>query len=146
VIIERSTRIARAVEDVFAFVSDPLNDSVWCPKVMSVEPVAGEGAAEGPGARFLVVHRPVPLRPPRRMNYSLVDWEPPNMIEWLEDDGHDVIAVTYTLEEEGARTRFTQRDDAELGAPRLVHPLMRAGIGADIAGQLRRLRRHLERS
>ncbi len=141
-IVEKSTRIAKPVDDVFAFVADPLNDPIWCPKVKSVEPLPGEEA--GPGARFLVVHRPIPLRPSRRMDHSLVDWEPPRRIEWLEDDGHDVIEVTYTLEPEGDATRFTQRDDAKLAAPRLLHPFLRAGIGADIAGQLRRLRRHLE--
>lgn len=142
-IIEKSTRIARPVDEVFAFVADPRNDLIWCPKVKWVEPSPGEDM--GPGARFVVVHRPIPFRPPRRMDYSLVDWEPPHRIEWLEDDGHDVIKVTYALVPEGEATRFTQRDDAKLAAPRLLHPLMRAGIGADVASQLRRLRRHLER-
>ena len=42
-------------------------------------------------------------------------------------------------------TRFTQTDDLELGAPRLLHPLMRAGIRRDITHQLERLRDRLER-
>lgn len=140
--LEKSIFIARPLEEVFEFVSDPRNDPIWCPKVKSVEPLD----PHGPGARFLVVHRPIPLRPPRRMHHTLLAWDPPNRIEWHEDDGHDRITVTYTLEPEDGSTRFTQRDDAELGAPRLLHPMMRAGIGADIASQLRRLRRHLERS
>jgi len=143
-LIEKSTLIARPVEAVFDFVADPRNDPLWCPKVKSVEP-AGE-ANEGPGARFVVVHRPVPFLPARRMDYTLRDWDPPRRIEWREDDGHDLIAVTYTLEPVEGGTRFTQRDDAQLSAPRPLHPLMRIGIGADVAGQLRRLRRHLERT
>jgi Polyketide cyclase / dehydrase and lipid transport len=79
------------------------------------------------------------------MDYVLLDWDPPKRIEWQEDDGHDLIKVTYQLAPVDGGTRFTQRDYPELSAPKLLHPLMRAGIGADIAGQLRRLRRHLER-
>ena len=78
------------------------------------------------------------------MHYSLVDWDPPRRIEWLEDDGHDVLEVTYTLESAGDATRITQRDHAELSAPKLLRPVMRIGIGVDIAKQLKRLRRHLE--
>jgi uncharacterized protein YndB with AHSA1/START domain len=143
VIIERSILIARPREEVFDFVSDPRSDPIWCPKVKSVEPL--DPTAPGPAARFLVVHRPVPLRPPRRMEHTLVAWDPPKRIDWLEDDGHDRIEVTYTLDLEDGATRFTQRDDAELGAPRLLQSMMRAGIAADISSQLRRLRRHLER-
>jgi hypothetical protein len=142
VIVEKSIRIERPVDEVFDFVADPCNDPIWCPKVKSVEP-AGSGAT-GPGARFRVVHRPIPLRPARKMDYSLTAWEPPHAIEWHEDDVHDRIVVIYRLEPEADGTRFTQRDEAELSAPRLLHPVMRLGIGADIAGQLRRLRRHLE--
>ena len=43
-------------------------------------------------------------------------------------------------------TRLTQRDDTQLGAPRLLQPVVRAGIGRDIEKQLRELRRLLERS
>lgn len=140
--IERSTHIAAPVDSVFAFVSDPRNDPVWCPKIRSVEQRSGSGS--GPGARYLVVHRPIPVLATRSMEYALVSWDPPHCIEWHEDDGHDRITVTYTLESSEGGTRFTQSDDAELGAPRFMHPLMRAGVGRDIAAQLKRLRRHLE--
>jgi hypothetical protein len=80
------------------------------------------------------------------MEYSLVSWDPPHRLVWSEDDGRDEITVTYRLEPNGSGTRLTQHDRIEkLGAPRLLHPLMRRGIGADIACQLRLLRRHLER-
>lgn len=142
--IERSILISAAIGDVFAFVSDPHNDLLWCAKVCSVEQISGDGP--GPGASYRVVHRPVPGRPAREMKYSLTEWDPPIRIKWLEDDGHDVIVVTYILQPSGERTMFTQRDDAELGAPRLLHPVIRAGIGHDVAGQLKRLRRQLEKA
>jgi len=78
------------------------------------------------------------------MDYRLIEWSPPERIIWREDDGHDRITVTYLIEPSGGGTRFTQRDEAELGAPRVLHPLMRIGIGVDIARQLKHLRARLE--
>jgi carbon monoxide dehydrogenase subunit G len=135
--------IAAPIGDVFAFVSDPRNDPAWCPKV---ESVTAQGDGPAPGADYLVVHRPVPLRPARAMRYRLVDWDPPKAICWCEDDGHDRVEVAYHLQALGAdSTRFTQTDDLDLGAPRLLHPLMRAGIRRDITHQLERLRDRLQR-
>jgi uncharacterized protein YndB with AHSA1/START domain len=141
--ITRSVRIARPVEDVFAFVADARNDPQWCGKVRSVEQVEGDGP--GPGARYAVVHRPVPLRPERRMDFTCMAWDPPRAIRWREDDGHDVIEVTYELAPDGdGATTLTQRDDATLGAPRLLQPLMARGIGHDVAKQLETLKSLLE--
>src|SRR3954447_21238741 len=141
-IIERSIEIARRPEEVFAFVSDPRNDPLWCPKVKSVE-LAGD-AEVGADARYVVIHRPIPFLPPRRMDYSVVEWSAPERIVWREDDGHDVITVEYLIEASETGTHFVQRDEAELGAPRVLHPLMRIGIGSDIARQLKQLRKRLE--
>lgn len=141
-IIERGIEIARELQDVFAFVSDPRNDPLWCSKVKSVEP-AGD-AEPGPTARYVVLHRPVPFLPPRRMDYRVVEWSPPDRIVWREDDGHDVITVEYLLRATKTGTHFIQRDEAELGAPRVLHPMMRIGIGSDIARQLKQLRKRIE--
>lgn len=141
--IECSIDIARSRDEVFAFVADPRNDVLWCPKVASVTP--DEAGGSGPGSAWVVVHRPIPLRPARRMTYRLIDWDPPARIDWHEDDGHDRIEVTYLLEQLSAdATRLTQRDELQLGAPRRLHRLMRHGIRRDVRGQLRRLRDHLE--
>jgi hypothetical protein len=139
--VEGTIEIAAPIADVFAFVADPRNDPMWCPKVVAVTP-AGDGP--GPGAEYVVLHRPIPLRPAREMRYRLVDWDPPKEIHWREDDGHDRIAVRYLLQALSAdATRFTQRDDLALGAPRVLHPFFRAGIRHDINHQLQRLRDHL---
>ena len=140
--IVRSTSINCPILVVFGVVSDARNDPRWCSKVLSVEQVEGDGP--GLGARYSVVHKPVPLRPARRMDHSCTGWDPPHRLTWREDDGTDVIVVTYELEDLGDRTRMTQRSEAELGAPRFLWPLMRAGIGHDIAGQLRTLKELLE--
>ena len=141
--IVRAVVIDCHIEDVFAFVADPLNDPAWCGKVERVEQVEGDGP--GPGARYEVLHRPIPFRPARRMAYTCSDWDPPGRIAWREDDGADVIDVTYELESVWTSTRLTQRDDAQLGAPRALQPLLRIGIGRDVARQLHTLKRVLER-
>jgi hypothetical protein len=129
-------------DDVFSYVADPLNDPAWCAKVLSVEQVVGEGP--GPGASYQVLHRPIPLRPARRMSYTCVEWDPPERIAWREDDGVDVIHVTYELEPVWTSTRLTQRDQARLGAPRMLHPLFRIGLGRDVGRQLDALKQLLE--
>jgi hypothetical protein len=140
--IVRHTVIRRPVEEVFAFVADPCNDPTWCKKVVSVTQVSGDGP--GPGARYAVVHRPIPLRPPRDLDHQCKASDPPRRIEWREDDGTDVFDVVYELEPDGDATRFTQRSRAQLGTPRFARPIIRHGIGRDIAHQLRALRRVLE--
>jgi hypothetical protein len=140
--IVRRVEIGRSVEEVFEFVADARNDVRWCPKVKSVSLVAGSGG----DARYAVVHKPVPGKPEREMEMTCVGWEPPARLEWLEDDGTDVFRVTYSLERlDSGRTRLSQTSEATIGAPRLLHPIFRAGIGRDIAGQLRRLKKLLER-
>ena len=141
--IVREVVIERPVEEVFAFVADARNDPRWCPKVRSVEQVDGDGP--GPGARYAVVHKPVPLKPARRLDHTCVAADAPNRIEWREDDGTDLFLVTYELEGlDGGRTRLRQRSNARLGAAKLMHPLYKAGIGRDLDTQLRALKRLLE--
>jgi hypothetical protein len=142
--IVKSTSIGCPIAVVFALVSDARNDPRWCSKVLSVVQV--EGDEPGPGARYRVLHKPVPLRPARQMDHSCIEWEPPNRVRWREDDGSDVILVTYELEDLGDRTKMTQRSDAELAAPRFLWPAMRMGVGHDVARQLRALRELLEES
>jgi hypothetical protein len=78
------------------------------------------------------------------MDHRCVAWSPPRRIEWLEDDGTDTFEVTYDLEEVDGGTRLSQTSNAALGAARILHPIFRAGIGADIARQLRDLKTLLE--
>jgi uncharacterized protein YndB with AHSA1/START domain len=140
--IVRHVEIARPIAEVFEFVGDATNDPRWCPKVVSAEHVSGSGG----DARYAVVHKPVPGMPERQMEMSCVGWEPPRRIEWLQDDGTDVFRVVYSLEPAADdSTRLTQTSVATITAPRMLRPIYRAGIGRDIAGQLRRLKRLLER-
>jgi uncharacterized protein YndB with AHSA1/START domain len=141
--ITRTIQIDRPVDEVFAFVAEPANDRAWCRKVESV--VQTEGAGPGPGARYAVVHRPVPLRPAREMAFTCLDWSPPHTIRWREDDGTDEILVTYRLEDADGVTRLTQEDlTVRIGAPRVLHPVIRHGISHDVRRQLQTLKRLLE--
>jgi uncharacterized protein YndB with AHSA1/START domain len=136
VVIEREIEIERPVEEVFDFVSDARNDPRWCPKVRSVE---------GGPDRYDVVHAPVPLRPARRMEMTRVEQDPPRRLVFRQEDGHDMFRVTYELEPTASGgTLMRQRSEAELGVPRLLHPLWRHGIGRDLERQLRDLRHLLE--
>lgn len=140
--IERSIVIERPIAEVFGFVADARNDTLWCSKVLAASQSEGDGP--GPGARYKVLHRPIPLRPAREIDHRCLDWAPPRHLTWREDDGHDTLVVTYQLEKLGDSTRMTQITDARLAAPRALHPLMRAGIGHDIHRQLRALKVLLE--
>src|SRR5215210_5431948 len=135
-LIEREIEIARPVDEVFAFVADARNDVRWCHKVRSVDRL-DEG-------RYEVVHKPVPLQAARRMEMRRVELDPPRRIEWVEDDGKDVFRVTYELEPTDGGTRLRQRSDANVSAPRPLHPLFKRGIGRDVARQLRQLKELLE--
>jgi hypothetical protein len=79
------------------------------------------------------------------MSYACVDWNPPHRIDWHEDDGTDVADVMYELESVWTATRLTQRDEAQLGAPAALRPLLEIGIGRDMTRQLQTLKRLLER-
>ena len=140
--IERSVEIARPVGEVFDFVADARNDVRWCPKVRSVEQI---GSEPGEGSRYAVVHKPVPGRPERRMEMTCVSFSPPSRLVWREEDGTDVFEVSYSLSSvRPGVTRFTQCSAFSLGAPRLLRPLFKAGIGRDVQKQLRLLKELLE--
>jgi hypothetical protein len=141
--IERKVTIKRPIGEVFAFVSDARNDPEWCEKVRSVKQNKGRGP--GPGARYVVIHRPIPMAPERRMDYTCRAWDPPHRIEWHERDGSDEIEVVYELEDVGGATRLTQRDEVHrIGVPTLLKPIMKRGIGRDISHQLKTLKALLE--
>ena len=140
--IVRSIEIDRRVDDVFDYVADARNDPDWCSKVISTD--LPPGANPGVGARYAVVHKPLPGRPSRQMTMECRGMQRPDRIEWHEDDGADSFLVVYTLEDLSGTTLFTQRSVATLSSPRLLRPLMRHGIGRDIAAQLKRLKANLE--
>jgi carbon monoxide dehydrogenase subunit G len=136
--VEESIEIARPPEAVWAVVADPLNDARWCPKVRAVEP-AGE-------RRWIATHRPVPLRPPLKLTLEQVEVHPPSRLTLREEDGTSVFNVEYRLDASETGTVFTQISDFEWKRlPRVLHRTFARGVRRDVRGQLRDLKRLLER-
>src|SRR5438045_119090 len=98
--IAATVRIRRSPADVWAFVVDHDNDPRWCRKVKSVEP-AGE-------RRWIVTHKPVPLRSPMILAVEQLEASPPGLLKLREEDDASVFDVTYRLEADQYGTRFTQ--------------------------------------
>ena len=136
--VEESIEIAATPEAVWALVSDPANDPRWCPKVKLVEP-AGD-------RRWRVLHRPVPMRPPTAMTLELGELEAPRRLTLREEDDVSVFDVEYRLEPAGEGTRFTQVSEFEWKRlPRVLHGTFARGVRRDVRGQLKALKRLLER-
>ncbi|MFL5895622.1 MAG: SRPBCC family protein [Thermoleophilaceae bacterium] len=135
--VEESVEIERPPDAVWQFVADARNDTRWCPKVKSVEP-AGE-------ARWRVIHKPVPLRPPAELTVEQVDADPPRRLRLREVDEASAFDVEYRLEPAGAGTRFTQVSEFEWKKlPKLLHGTFARGVRRDVQRQLRELKRVLE--
>ena len=64
-------------------VGDPENDPHWCRKVKSVEPV-GE-------SRWVVTHKPVPLRPAMELVVERVVADQPRRLSLREEDQASVL-------------------------------------------------------
>ena len=140
--IEKSEEIARPPEEVWAFVADARNDPRWCHKVDSVEQVVGEGP--GPGAKYRVLHRPRPRKPPAELIMEVVEHDPPGHLLWREEDEDAVFNVVYQLESTGNGTRLTQIDDIDWKISKLALPIARVMVSRDMARQLGSLKQKLE--
>jgi hypothetical protein len=124
---------------VWELISEPVNDSQWCPKVKSVEP-AGE-------RRWTVLHKPVPLRSPFELSLEQLELQPPARLTLRQEDEASVFHVEYLLEPTQAGTRFTQISEFEWKKlPRVLHGTFARGVRRDIRGQLVQLKRLLERT
>ncbi len=135
--VEESVEIARSIEDVWAFVADPLNDPRWCRKVKSVDP---SGAR-----RWTVLHQPVPLRPAVELVLEHIEEQAPTRLTMREDDAASIFHVEYQLGSSGTGTKFTQTSSIEWRTlPGLLHGVFNRGVRRDVRAQLRTLKRVLE--
>jgi phosphoribosylaminoimidazole-succinocarboxamide synthase len=122
---------------VWALLADPLNDPSWCRKVKSVN-AAGDN-------RWMVKHKPVPLRPPMELVLEQLEAEPPNRMKLREEDKASIFDVEYRLETAGTGTRLTQVSEFEWKRlPRALHGTFARGVRRDVRNQLRALKRLLE--
>jgi uncharacterized protein YndB with AHSA1/START domain len=135
--VAETIEINRGIEQVWRFVSDPMNDPVWCPKVKLVDRI-------GPG-RWVARHKPIPLRPPAALTVDEIAVEAPHRLVLREEDDASIFDVEYHLEPTSAGMRFTQISDFRWKRlPVLAQRLLAPGVRRDVRRQLRELKRTLE--
>lgn len=141
--VERSIEIARPPEEVFAFVADARHDPRWCASVVACEQRQGEGP--GPDATYLAHHKPTPFHRVMSRHIEVVEYAPPRLLRWRQEDDNGVFHIAYELEPAGAGTRLTQRDRIEWKVPRPVGRMAeRLFVRRHIGQQMVDLRRLLE--
>jgi uncharacterized protein YndB with AHSA1/START domain len=135
--VTETVEIRHGIEEVWRFVCDLTRDPAWCPKVKSVDRV-------GPG-RWLVHHKPIPLRPTAVLTVDQVAVEPPHRLVLREEDDVSIFDVEYRLEATSSGTRFTQISEFRWKRlPVLVQRVLAPGVRRDVRRQLRELKRTLE--
>ena len=116
-----SVTILRAVDTVYAFVSDPRNDVKWRTGVTE------SGLESDPPLRL--GSEGFAATPQGSARWRVTTFEPPGLVEWDLISGPIAGTGGYRLEPVGESTRFTLLADvAPTGAMRLLGPLF-ARIG-----------------
>jgi uncharacterized protein YndB with AHSA1/START domain len=135
--VEEAIKIARPPETVWAVVADPRNDPRWCRTVKSVDMV-GE-------RRWRVMHKPIPLRPPRELQLMQLEAQPPHRLALRQEDAAAVFNVEYRLEPTQTGTRFTQVSEFTWKSLlRVLHGSFGRAVRREVRGQLRTLKAVLE--
>jgi hypothetical protein len=95
--------------------------------------------------RWIVIHKPVPLRPAVELSVEQVELEAPSRLALREEDKASVFNVEYRLQPTAAGTRFTQVSDFQWKTlPRILHKTFERGVRRDVRRQLRELKKVLE--
>lgn len=137
-LVTENIEIARPQEAVWDFVVDHANDPTWCRKVKAVE-------TTGPTS-WEVWHKPIPLRPSRVLETTHLRVEPPRLLQIREEDAGSVFLVEYRLQSTQHGTLFTQVSAFQWKHfPGLIQRVLAYGVKWDVVGQLRALKRELER-
>jgi uncharacterized protein YndB with AHSA1/START domain len=130
--VAETVAVTRPPEAVWAVVADPRNDPRWCRAVRSVV-VVDDG-------RWRVMHKPIPLRPPRRLELEHVEVEPPRRLLLRQEDAAAVSYIEYRLEATPTGTRFTQVSQfAWKGVPRRLHGTFERAVRREVRRQLQAL-------
>jgi carbon monoxide dehydrogenase subunit G len=137
---EHTVEIARAPEDVFAFVTDPANYPQWQPSLVAIEP-----------------HSPGPLRVGSeatevrrfsgrelRTTWTCVEHQPHRRSAIECDEGPVPFRGTFVLEPTRRGTRFTWTVETRGTAARLGGPLVGRTTRAELAVNAGRLKELLE--
>lgn len=139
--IEHSVEIARPVEQVFAYTSDPENDPAWAGAKTDVRRIS-----EGPTVTGSS-HRETVSFLGRRIDHTVevADLEPNTSITWRDEQGPAPGTVVYAYERVGDGTRFTLRLDVGLdGLLALAEPLVKRAGDQQVHDDLTALKAVLE--
>jgi hypothetical protein len=137
--VSQTVEIKRGLEEVWDYACDPVHDPAWCSKVKSVDRLAPD--------RWLVHHKPIPLRPTMVLMVDRVSVEAPHRLVLREEDETSIFDVQYRLESTAVGTRFTQVSEFRWKTlPWLAQRLLAPGVRRDVRRQLRALKRALETS
>ena len=131
--VDDSVTIERPVEDVYDFIADSENDVRWCPSVVEVERVSGNGP--GPDARYKIHHTPGGMAFDADM--EIVTYERPHRLEWVMTDSGHTIRGMYELERENGHTRLTQTSEITFeGWLRIPGLIMKRSIAKEVQKEL----------
>ena len=139
--LDGAVEIGRPVDEVFAFVADPRNDPLWCPRVISCRQTGGQGP--GPDACYEVEHNPTLQRRHTRW-IDVAEWDPPRRLVTRQSDDVAEFTITYLLDPTPQGTRIQQIDEIRWRIARPFRPMARLIVGRHIGDQLGRLKTVLE--
>lgn len=101
--VEESITIGRAAEDVFAYVTDPANDTVWRSGVLESELLGEDGARAG--SRIRTAQRFLGKRIETVM--EVTQWDPPRRAAVKSVEGPFAFEGEYRFEPENGACRVT---------------------------------------
>ena len=109
--IDESIFIDRPPQEVFDYVSEPVNLPVWDSSIVHAERL--DSGPVGVGSRLKGTSKILG----RRFDWTaeVIDFEPPRRYSSRSVEGDLQFTVTLSAESEGNGTRFVQRIDAESG-------------------------------
>lgn len=118
---ESTARIERPVDEVFAYVSDPVNDEKWHNTVLRAwrtsEGPIGVGSTFKWDAKFFGR---------READVKVTKYEPTSLFATHVQSGWMEVVVTYLLAAENGATRVTRRTETPLpGLLRFLDPIVR---------------------
>jgi hypothetical protein len=119
--VESTVTVARPVEEVFTFVSDPANDVKWHHNV-----VAARRTSEGPLGVGSTFKWDVNFLGKRKADVEITRYEPHQLAANHVKSGLMRVTVTYRFAPDDGATRLTRRLDIPLPVVlRLVTPIVR---------------------
>lgn len=142
VVAEAKAAIERPLEDVFAFVSNPNNETMWHTQILQVRPAGGSAErSELPGSwsdgsTWMVTASFMGRR--MESEVQVTGFEPDHRIEFTTRSGPVRPIATCRFEGADGATLFTRRTEIPLkGIFRLMKPLIQRDA-------IRRQERHIE--